>query len=127
MVFFQIDHKDGAFVLSKMAMGCYYLIKFAGIECMTSHTGDDVMRINARLDDSYEKKLLAIRQATALSTSEIVKRALDLLYEKTTLTGRQKNQKLVEMLAGTAEGQEDLSVNYKEYLYQGWKEKHGIE
>jgi hypothetical protein len=90
-------------------------------------TRGDVMRINARLDDSYEKKLLAIQQATALSTSEIVKQALDLLYEKTTLTGRQKNQKLIEMLAGTAEGPEDLSVNYKEYLYQGWKEKHGIE
>jgi hypothetical protein len=85
------------------------------------------MRINARLDDSYEKKLLAIQQATALSTSEIVKQALDLLYEKTTLIGSQKNQKLIEMLAGTAEGPEDLSVNYKEYLYQGWKEKHGIE
>ena len=85
------------------------------------------MRINARLDDSYEKKLRAIQQATALSTSEIVKQALDLLYEKTTLTGRQKNQKLIEMLAGTAEGPEDLSVNYKEYLYQSWKEKHGIE
>jgi len=94
---------------------------------MTSHTRGDVMRINARLDDSYEKKLLAIQQATALSTSEIVKQALDLLYEKTTLSGRQKNQKLIEMLAGTAEGLEDLSVNYKEYLYQGWKEKHGIE
>jgi len=94
---------------------------------MTSHTRGAVMRINARLDDSYEKKLLAIQQATALSTSEIVKQALDLLYEKTTLTGRQKNQKLIEMLAGTAEGLEDLSVNYKEYLYQGWKEKHGIE
>ena len=85
------------------------------------------MRINARLDDSYEKKLLAIQHATALSTSEIIKQALDLLYEKTTLTGRQKNQKLIEMLAGTAEGPEDLSENYKEYLYQGWKEKHGIE
>ena len=85
------------------------------------------MRINARLDDSYEKKLLAIQQATALSTSEIVKQALDLLYEKTTLTGRQKNQKLIEMLAGTADGPEDLSVNYKEYLYQGWKQKNGIE
>jgi hypothetical protein len=31
------------------------------------------------------------------------------------------------MLAGTAEGPEDLSVNYKEYLLQGWKEKHGID
>jgi hypothetical protein len=85
------------------------------------------MRINARLDETHEQKLLAIQRETSWSTSEIIKQALDLLYEKTALTGRQKNQKLIEMLAGTAEGPEDLSVNYKEYLYQGWKEKHGIE
>jgi len=48
------------------------------------------MRINARLDENHEQKLLAIQQATSLSTSEIIKQALDLLYEKTALTGRQK-------------------------------------
>ena len=85
------------------------------------------MRINARIDDSYEQKLRAIQQATDLNTTEIIKQALDLLYEKTALSGKEKNQKLLEMLAGTAEGPEDLSVNYKEYLYQGWKEKHGID
>lgn len=85
------------------------------------------MQITAQLDDSYQEKIKAIQQATHLSTSEIVKQALDLFYEKTALTGREKNQKLIEMLAGTAEGPEDLSVNYKEYLYQGWKEKHGIK
>ncbi len=85
------------------------------------------MRINARIDDSYEEKLRAIQQATALNTTEIIKQALDLLYEKTALSGKEKNQKLIEMLAGTAKGPKDLSVNYKEYLYQGWKEKHGIE
>ena len=85
------------------------------------------MRINARIDDSYEEKLRAIQRATDLNTTEIIKQALDLLYEKTALSGKEKNQKLLEMLAGTAEGPEDLSVNYKEYLYQGWKEKHGID
>ena len=85
------------------------------------------MRINARIDDSYEQKLRAIQRATDLNTTEIIKQALDLLYEKTALSGKEKNQKLLEMLAGTAEGPEDLSVNYKEYLYQGWKEKHGID
>jgi len=39
-----------------------------------------------------------------LNTPEIIKQALDLLYEKTALTGRQKNRMLLEMLAGTAEG-----------------------
>jgi hypothetical protein len=85
------------------------------------------MRITARIDDSYEQKLKTIQQITHLNTTEIIKQALDLLYEKTELTGKEKNRKLLQMLAGTAEGPEDLSENYKEYLYQGWKEKHGID
>ena len=85
------------------------------------------MRINARIDDRYEQKLRAIQRATDLNTTEIIKRALDLLYEKTALSGKEKNRKLLEMLAGTAKGPEDLSVNYKEHLHQGWKEKHGIK
>ena len=85
------------------------------------------MRITARIDDFYAQKLRTIQQITHLNTTEIIKQALDLLYEKTELTGKEKNQKLLQMLAGTAEGPEDLSVNYKEYLYQGWKEKHDID
>lgn len=85
------------------------------------------MRITARIDDSYEKKLKTIQQITHLSTTEIIKQALDLLYEKTELTGKEKNQQLLEKFAGIAVGPEDLSENYKEYLYQGLKEKHGID
>ena len=58
------------------------------------------MRINARLDKNHEQKLLAIQKATSLSTSEIIKQALDLLYEKTTLSDKEKNRKLLEKLAG---------------------------
>ena len=85
------------------------------------------MRINVRIDDRYEQKLRAIERATDLNTTEIIKRAQDLLYEKTALSGKEKNLKLLEMLAGTAKGPKDLSVNYKEYLHQGWKEKYGIK
>jgi len=75
----------------------------------------------------YQQKIAAIHEATQLDTPEIIKQALYLLYEKTALTGRQKNRILLEMLAGTAEGPEDLSVNHKDYLLQGWKEKQGID
>ena len=84
------------------------------------------MRITARIDESYEQKLKTIQQITHLNTTEIIKQALDLLYEKTELSGKEKNQRLLHMLAGTAEGPEDLSENYKEYLYKGLKGKHGI-
>jgi hypothetical protein len=85
------------------------------------------MRITARIDESYEQKLKTIQQITHLNTTEIIKQALDLLYEKTELSGKEKNQRLLQILAGTAEGPEDLSENYKEYLYKGLKEKHGID
>jgi hypothetical protein len=79
------------------------------------------MRITARIDESYEQKLKTIQQITHLNTTEIIKQALDLLYEKTELSGKEKNQRLLQILAGTAEGPEDLSENYKEYLYKGLK------
>jgi len=88
------------------------------------------MRITARIDESYAQKLKTIQQITQLNTTEIIKQALDLLYDKTEknkLTGKEKNQRLLDMLAGTAQGPEDLSENYKDYLYQGWKEKHDID
>lgn len=43
------------------------------------------------------------------------------------LTPEEKNQKLIELLAGSATGPADLSENYKNYLEHGWKEKHAID
>ena len=80
------------------------------------------MQISAQLDDRYQARIAAIQQSTHLDTSEIIKQAIDLLYEKTALTHEKKSKKLIEMLAGTAEGPEDLSENYKEYLYRPWKD-----
>jgi hypothetical protein len=85
------------------------------------------MQITAQLDDSYQARIAAIRQSTHLDTSEIIKQAIDLLYEKTALSSKEKNKKLIEMLAGTAEGPEDLSENHKQYLYHGWKDKYDID
>lgn len=73
------------------------------------------------------KKIKIIQQRTHLNTTDVIKQAIDLLYEKAELSGREKNQKLTQMLAGTAEGPEDLSITYKKYLDQDWKEKHGIK
>lgn len=85
------------------------------------------MQITAQLDDSYQARIAAIQQSTHTTLDETIKQAIDLLYEKTAITPKEKNKKLIEMLAGSAEGPEDLSENYKDYLYQGWKEKHDID
>lgn len=85
------------------------------------------MRITARIDDSYKRKIKAIQQATHLNTTEIIKQAIDLLYEKTEMSAKEKNLKLLQMLAGIDEGPKDLSENYKEYLNHGWKEKYDLD
>ncbi len=85
------------------------------------------MQITAQLDDSYQARIAAIQQSTHTTLDETIKQAIDLLYEKTALTPKEKNKKLIEMLSGSAEGPEDLSENYQDYLYQGWKEKHDID
>lgn len=51
------------------------------------------MQITAQLDDSYQTRIAAIQQSTQLDFSEIIKQAIDLLYEKTALTAKEKNQK----------------------------------
>ncbi len=84
------------------------------------------MQITAQLDDSYQARIAAIQQSTHTTLDETIKQAIDLLYEKTAVSPKEKNKQLIEMLAGTAEGPEDLSENYKQYLYQGWKGKHDI-
>jgi hypothetical protein len=81
------------------------------------------MRINARLDENHEQKLLAIQRATSWSTSEIIKQALDLLYEKTTWSDKENNRKLLEKLAGIGHGPADGSVNYKKYVAEYLDEK----
>jgi len=74
------------------------------------------MRITVRIDENYEQKLKTIQQKTHLNTTEIIKQALDFLYEKTELTAKEKNQLLLKKLAGIGDGPEDGSINYKKYV-----------
>jgi len=87
------------------------------------------MRINARLNDQSEQDLLFIKEKTGETVTQIIK---ELLTEKAeTLRAKHKPGSKMQALlqsdfVACVEGPEDLSVNYKEYLYQGIKEKHGL-
>ncbi len=84
------------------------------------------MRINARLDDDRAEKLSRLQVSTRLGTSEIVKRAIDLLYRQQTERSRKKVDDLLSSdFIGCAEGPEDLAGNYKHYLTQSLDDKHG--
>jgi hypothetical protein len=83
------------------------------------------MRINARLDESRSQKLEYLARATHLSTSEIVKQALDLFYEQV----RSRRPLPAEVLKasgfiGCGEASPDLSDRYKEEVKSLVAAKH---
>lgn len=85
------------------------------------------MRINARLDDSYERKFQVVQQREKKNRSDILKEALDNYFA---LKLRQdedealaKNQKLLQALGGIISAPADSSVNYKKYVKEYLDEK----
>jgi predicted transcriptional regulator len=86
------------------------------------------MRINAHLDDQYTEKLEYLKKARRQSTTEVIKQAIDVLYEKTHTQQGDKVKALLESdFIGCAEGPEDLSSNYKHYLAESLTAKHDLD
>ena len=84
------------------------------------------MRINARLDDDRAEKLRQLQTLTQLGASEIVKRAIDLLYRQHADRSREKLDALLSSdFVGCSEGPPDLASRYKQYLIQDLEHKHG--
>ncbi|MGD7036146.1 hypothetical protein [Methylotuvimicrobium buryatense] len=88
------------------------------------------MKINAELDGQSEQDLLFIQEQTGETIPRIIK---ELLAEKAeslrqkTHSGAKMKALLESNFVRCAEGPEDLSEVYKDYLYNGLKEKHGID
>ena len=82
-----------------------------------------MMRITVRIDDSYEQKIKVIQQRTQLNTTDVIKQAIDLMYEQAELSAKEKNRELLAKLAGIGHGPEDGSVNYKRYISEYIDEK----
>jgi len=83
------------------------------------------MRINARLDDSRSQKLDFLARATHLSTSEIVKQAIDLYYEQVKSARPRPAEALsASGFIGCGEASPDLSDRYKEEVLSFVTAKH---
>ncbi|TQV84295.1 hypothetical protein FKG94_06465 [Exilibacterium tricleocarpae] len=82
------------------------------------------MRVNARLDEEHQKKLEALKQMDGVSVTAVVVEAIDLLYEKKVNKAKKMKDFLASDFIGCAEGAEDLSENYKDYLDQTLSNKH---
>ena len=83
------------------------------------------MRINARLDESRSRKLEFLSRATDLSTSDIVKQAIDVYYDQV----RGQRPPPAEVLSnsgfiGCGEASPDLSERYKETVRELVAAKH---
>lgn len=84
------------------------------------------MRINARLDEVRAEKLKQLKALTRLGVSEIVKWAIDVLHQQRAGQPREKLDALLSSdFVGCAEGPEDLSSRYKQYLTRDLENKHG--
>ena len=85
------------------------------------------MRINARIEEEQAKQLESIKRTEHLTTTQVVKRALDLYFEQKKLKHKSGIQQLLESdFIGCAEGPEDLSDDYKKYLTQSLGQKHDL-
>ena len=82
------------------------------------------MRINARLDPESEEKIKRIKEVTHKSTTDIIKESVNLYYSQLKCDAKSNNQKLLKSLSGISTGPEDLSDNYKNYIYSDLEKKH---
>jgi len=81
------------------------------------------VRINVRLDESLSRKLEALKKETGTTTSEVLRRAIDLYFSSV------RDIPVEAVLTGTGfvgcgEGPADLSESYKEELAKDLKNKH---
>ena len=87
--------------------------------------GTFMQRINARLDDARLIKLEHLKNQLHVSTTEIVLRAIDELYEQQTSNNKAKlNALLNSDFVACGEADYDLSSNHKSYLAQSLTKKY---
>ncbi len=93
---------------------------------MTSKRDFNNMRINARLDEDHRRKLEYLMRATGSRVSDIIKQAIDALYERAERSrGRPEKLLTSSGFVGCGEASEDLSVQYKDELKKTIPAKHG--
>ena len=83
-------------------------------------------RINARLDDEYMLKLEQLKGRLHVSTTEVLKLAIDDLSQQQLTQSASKLQQLLNSnFIACGEAEPDLSAKHKEYLTQSLVDKYG--
>lgn len=85
------------------------------------------MRISARLDEDRSRKLELLTRMMQLGMTEVIKKAIDALYEQNRQAKSESPEEIMERLGffGCGSGGPDLSERYKEELDEILAAKHG--
>ena len=86
-----------------------------------------MLRINARLDDSYAEKLEYLKDATGLTLSDLVRESVEHYYIQIKAAADQRRaglDSLVGAFEGNADTPRDLSADCKRYL---WPDDHDVD
>jgi hypothetical protein len=88
---------------------------------------EDTMRISVRLDPEHAEKLQRLARRTGQTTSETVKRAIDVYDEREAEPSERPYDLLLRsgFIGGGASGDPDFSTNYKQYLFRERDSEHG--
>lgn len=82
-------------------------------------------RINARLDDEHLNKLEQLKGQLHKSTTEVLKLAIDDLYQQKVTLAQSKLQQLLNSdFIACGQAETDLSARHKEYLSQSLMDKY---
>lgn len=83
------------------------------------------MRINARLDEDSEKKLEYLAKKYQYSQSDLIRAAINALYDLTRKNSAPACGSLLQSgFVGGGSAESDLSDTYKQYLLEGLSKKH---
>lgn len=82
-------------------------------------------RVNARLDGEQAAKLAFLAETTGLSTSEVMREAIDRFHAQVRQQHRGQRPVLESLIGKYAGGPADLATNYKRYLGESLIRKHG--
>jgi predicted transcriptional regulator len=84
------------------------------------------MRINARLDESAQKQLEYLAQATGQSVSHVVRESLARYYAEVSARQRPPMQ-FLSMVGEGRSGRTDLASTYKQVISDSLAAKHGLD
>ena len=86
------------------------------------------MRINARIEQDQARKLELVKRTEKLTTTQVVKQALDVYFASKQIQRKTDVQQLLSSpLIGNAQGDPGLSQSYKQQMTEGLAQKHDTD